>query len=160
MKKFQISVLMICLMSLALSGCARDISSSSYTESDVGEISETLEGTVIKVRSVQVKASDKLSGNTAGLLAGGLAGGLLGYQFGKGTGKVAATGAGALLGSAAGAYAEDALTKQEALEYTVRLNNGHLKTVVQGKDNPISSGQRVLLYIYRGGRSRIVPFDA
>lgn len=149
---------MVTLAGLVSSACTRDISSSSYTESDVGEVSETLEGTVLKVRPVKVKGSDKLSGNTAGIATGALAGGLLGYQFGKGKGNMAATGAGALLGATAGAFAQDALTTQEGLEYTVKLTDGRLKTVVQGKDNPIPAGQRVLLYIYNSGRSRVVAF--
>lgn len=151
-------VLALASSSFVFTGCTRDISSSSYTESDVGEVSETLEGTVLKVRPVKVKGSDKLSGNTAGLATGAIAGGLLGYQFGKGKGNLAATGAGALLGAAAGAYAQDALTTQEGLEYTVKLTDGRLKTVVQGKDNAIAPGQRVLLYVYNSGRSRVVAF--
>lgn len=156
-KRFLVSSL--ALLPLVFStGCTRDISSSSYAESDVGEVSETLEGTVLKARFVQVKNADKLTGNTAGLATGAIAGGIIGHQFGAGKGNLAATGAGALLGAVAGAYAQDALSKQEAIEYTVRLTDGRLKTVVQGKDNPISPGQRVLLYIYNSGRSRVVAF--
>ncbi len=144
--------------SFVAGGCARNISSSAYTESSIGSIAETLEGTVLKVRAVTVKGSDSLGGNTTGMAAGGLAGGALGHQFGKGKGNLATTVAGGLLGATAGVFAEDALKTQEALEYTVKLKDGRLKTLVQGKDNPIAAGQRVLLYVYSTGRSRVVAF--
>ncbi len=143
---------------VGMTGCTRDLSSDSYTDDAAGEVSETHEGNVIKVRTVTVKNADKLTGNTAGLLIGGLTGGIIGNQFGGGSGKLATTAGGALLGAGAGALAQDALSKQKAHEYTVRLIDGRLKTVVQGTDTHIAPGTRVLLYVYHNGRSRIVPF--
>ncbi|USO01087.1 MAG: glycine zipper 2TM domain-containing protein [Alphaproteobacteria bacterium] len=146
------------ISALVVGGCARNISSSMYSESSVGSVAETLEGTILKVRSVTVKGAEKLGENATGMAIGGLTGGVLGHQFGKGRGNIAATVGGGLLGAGLGALAEDALTTQEGLEYVVRLTDGRLKTVVQGKDNPIAAGQRVLLYIYSTGRSRVVAF--
>ncbi len=55
-----------------------------------------------------------------------------------------------ILGGVAGAYAQKELSKQEAFEYTIQLDNGQLKTVVQGLDVNLHNGQRViLLYKFR-----------
>lgn len=155
---FRLMALFLAASTLFVGGCARNISSSMYAEGHVGEVAETLEGTVLKVRQVTVKGSESLGGNTTGMAVGGLAGGVVGHQFGKGKGNLATTVGGALLGATAGAFAEDALKTQNGLEYTVKLKDGRLKTVVQGVDNPIAAGQRVLLYIYSTGRSRVVAF--
>lgn len=147
------------LIPALLSGCARDISSNSYSEATVGEASSTFQGVIVNVRQIKVTGGDKLSDNTAGIGLGALAGGLAGGAFGRGYGQLAAAAGGAVLGGTAGAFAEKALNEQQALEYTVRLNNGEIKTVVQGLDNPIAVGQPVFLSIsYQGkqARSRVV----
>lgn len=141
---------------VVLSGCARNINSDTYKASHVGEASFTYQGVVASARKVQVEEGEYLGENTTGMAIGGVAGGLAGNQFGGGSGNVAATVGGALIGGLAGTLAEKALKSQEAMEYAVRLNNGTMMTVVQGMDNPLSPGQRVLVMTSQDGRSRVV----
>jgi outer membrane lipoprotein SlyB len=145
------------LAALALSGCARNINPNVYSEKHVGEASMTYQGVIASARPVEIAGSEKLEENTAGMGMGALAGGVAGYQIGKGGGNVAATAGGALLGGLAGAFAQKALTEQSAMEYVVQLTNGSMMTVVQGPENQLSPGQRVLVMVSNDGRSRVVP---
>lgn len=136
-------------------GCARDICSSTYSETSIGEVGYTYEGIIESVRFVNVKSNEKISDNATGALLGGVAGGVLGNMIGKGKGRVATTALGAVGGAVGGAYLEDKISSQQAVEYSVRLSNGKLYTVVQGKDVVYNAGQKVHLIINYNGRSRI-----
>jgi outer membrane lipoprotein SlyB len=98
-----------------------------------------------------------------GIGIGAVTGGLLGSALSNGHGgygQLAAMGAGAAIGGIGGAFAEQALGNQQGIKYTVRLNSGVIKTVVQGNDNPMRVGQRVFLEESIGankGRSRVFP---
>lgn len=141
---------------LLTSGCARNISGDTYKASAVGEASSAFQGTIIAARSVTVEEGESLEDNKTGILLGGLGGGVAGHQFGHGKGNLAATVGGAVLGAAAGAFAEKALKSQTAMEYTVKLTNGSLRTLVQTGET-YAVGQRVIVNISQDGRSRIVP---
>lgn len=138
------------------SGCAREISSQVYSEAHVGEASKTFFGRIINVRKVVVQGQEKLDQNATGMAMGAIAGGVAGTQFGGGRGQIATTAGGALLGAVAGAMIQKGLESQDALEYTVELHNGELRSVVQGTDNPLAVGQNVLIMVSRDGRSRVV----
>ena len=141
---------------LLLSACARQISADVYKASHVGETSSTYEGVIVSARPVLVEDKEYLEQNTLGGAAGGVTGGVLGSQLGKGTGKSLATAVGAIGGAVGGAYAEKYLKSQEAIEYVVKLDNGQLKTIVQGPTPPLQIGQRVYVMVSYEGRSRIV----
>lgn len=139
---------------LVLVGCASNIGSSSYTNSQVGEATRTYEGTIVNKRIVQVKGNT--AGQIAGAVGGAVAGGALGSLVGAGGGKTAATVGGAALGGLAGNEAAKELSAQDAYEYTVKLSDGSLRTVVQGMDTDLQVGQKVFLQI-SNNRSRIMP---
>ena len=139
-----------------LNGCARDISPNSYSDSHVGEASRTYKGRIVSVRTVNV-GPEQLGDSYMGTAVGGIGGGILGNQFGKGHGRLATTAGGAILGALGGAFAEKELKNQDAFEYIVELQNGEMRTVVQGMDTKFSPGQSILLMISDRGRSRIVP---
>lgn len=145
---------------LALAGCARQISPNTVEGSAVGEVNEAFFGTVQQVRVVQVQEGDRLQENTTGALVGGVVGAGVGSLIGGGWGRVLASGAGALIGAGAGAVAERELSRQQALEYTVRLDNGRMVTVVQGGvENPLGQGSRVIVQMSTQGRARVVPVN-
>lgn len=149
-----------CTMSLSLlSSCASEISANTYSDSHVGETSSTFAGTIVSMRYVTVGGSDKSEGSGAGIATGAIAGGAIGNTIGQGRGHDTAIVAGALLGAFAGAAAEKKLKQQQGIEYVIKLDSGELKTVVQGPDNPISNGQRVLLMVSHQGRSRVIPYN-
>lgn len=143
---------------IMLSGCARDITSSNYTASSVGEASTSYEGVIKNVRVVVVDENDRLQNNVIGGLIGAAAGGYAGSGIGKGQGQDAAIIAGSLLGATAGALAEKHIKRQQGYEYTVQLKNGGMMTVVQGTDTALSVGQRVIVHVSYNGRSRVVAY--
>lgn len=158
MRKIFLLSSVLCCGVLLLSGCARNISANSYDARALdgrGMVSHPC--TVVKVRTVVVEEGDYLENNQAGMLMGGVAGGLAGNMIGGGRGRVLATGIGALAGAAGGAYAEKALKSQNAYEYVVRMQDGSMRTVVQGMDTYLNPGQEALLIEgTRNSRPRLV----
>ncbi|SCA58856.1 Outer membrane lipoprotein pcp [Chlamydiales bacterium SCGC AB-751-O23] len=142
-----------------LNSCASEISSGTYSDAQVGETSSTYMGTIIATRNVTVSGNDKIEDNGTGIMTGAIAGGLGGSNMGKGHGNTTATVGGALLGAAAGAFAEKKLKEQKGIEYVIKLESGTLKTVVQGPSSPIAVGQKVLLMEGNQGRSRVVAYN-
>jgi outer membrane lipoprotein SlyB len=142
---------------LLLTNCAKNISSNEYSEADVGTVKHTYKGVIISSRPVKVHGADSLGDNQAGLLGGGVAGGLLGSQMGKGRGQVVGLVLGAAAGALGGSFLEKGLKSQEGIEYSVELEDGRILTLVQGTDNSLSIGQRVLVMVGSKGRSRVVP---
>lgn len=159
MKWVHFSAVLALVASLFVSGCATDISSNSYSEDHVGEAARSYQAVVVKVRQVKV-GPDQLGKNKTGAVIGGIGGAVIGNQFGSGVGKGIMTVGGAAAGAVGGAYAEKALRTQTALEITVQLRNGELRTIVQGNDVQFSQGERVYIMIYQRGRSKVVKLNA
>lgn len=148
------AALIVLSTSVALSGCANpNASASVYTYSQAQTEQVVREGTVTAVRPIVIQ-KDKSSG--AGLIAGGALGGVAGSAVGEGTGRTLAIVGGALLGALAGEKVEEAATKTNGLEITIRLDNGETRVVAQAADVPISVGQRVQV-ISGAGPTRVVP---
>jgi len=143
-----------------LSGCTKQLNPNAYSAASAGESVTTYRGIIASVRPVVVESGDNLEDNTLGLVGGGVGGALVGSTIGKGHGNTLAMGAGALLGAVGGAFAEKALKEQEALEYVVDLDNGGIKTVVQGLEPRLQVGQRVYVTVSQKGRSRVTPMPA
>ena len=146
MKRIVMLSSILCCGVLLLSGCARNISANTYDARSMngsGMISHPC--TVVSVRVVAVEEGDYLEDNKTGTLMGGVAGGLAGSMIGGGRGRTLATGVGALAGAVGGALAEKALKSQTGYEYVVRLQDGSLRTVVQGMDTQLQKGQAALL---------------
>jgi outer membrane lipoprotein SlyB len=149
---------LVCLSIVVVSGCATDISSNSYSDDSVGEVASTEAAVVLNVRTVKV-GPDQLGKSHVGIIAGGVGGALLGSQVSSGiAGGVATLGlAGA--GAVGGAMAERSLKTQSGLEITVKLDNGKLRTLVQGSDVSFKNGEHVLLLVYAEGRSKVVKLN-
>ncbi|GHT96388.1 hypothetical protein FACS1894122_14700 [Alphaproteobacteria bacterium] len=156
MKKFLLLSIALCGLTVLISGCARNISSSTYDARKIGETNDTYECVVVKVRKVAIEEGDYLEDNHTGAMMGAVAGGIGGSFIGGGNARYATAAGGAILGGLAGALAEKGLKSQDGLEYIVRLNSGKLKTVVQGMDSPLSVGQPAILIVDHKGRSRVI----
>ncbi len=161
MKKYILTSLMVAVALTAGTGCQRRIGGNQYNAGHVGSVSNTYQGTVLSHRIVEVNEQDKAGDSGKGAAVGALGGGLLGSAFGKGHGTLVGIGAGALLGGIGGALAEDAMGKQEASEYVVRLTNGRIITLVQRDEQPMPIGQKVLVLVPSDSRTferaRIIP---
>lgn len=157
MRRFVTLISLATLSLVSFGGCARQISSNVYSGAAVGETSSTYPGVVIAARQVLVEDKEYLEQNTLGIAGGALGGAYLGSKVGKGEGNTLAMVGGALAGATAGAFAEKALKSQNAMEYVIALENGESKTVVQGPDPMMSTGQKVWLMVSSQGRSRVTP---
>lgn len=139
-----------------LAACARETSPDVYDSSSFGEVASTYPGVVLEMKEVTVANGEGLQNNTTGLLGGGLAGALLGSTIGHGKGSVIGTVAGGAIGATGGAAIEQGLKKQKAMQYIVQLDNGEIKTLVQGFEPALHTGEKVYVMISREGRSRVV----
>lgn len=90
-------------------------------------------------------------GAGAGVLAGAAGGSAIGS--GERSNIVGAVG-GAVVGGVIGAAAEEGATRQKGMEYIVETENGALLTVVQGVDEPLSVGEKVI--VLYGTKSRVI----
>lgn len=117
MKKFL--NLIFVLAAFCSSSCNRAMDSDVYTEANT--VSIVLEGEIVSVRKVTIKANDKLEDNKLGGLAGGIAGGVGGSEIGKGKGSTLGAIGGAVAGAALGAVVQDALSTSSGMEYIVKV---------------------------------------
>lgn len=161
-----------------LSGCARDLSNSTYTSDATLNI--VLSGQLISSRQVKIKESDKMEAG-AGTVMGGLGGALAGSSMSNG--GTAGTLGGAAAGALVGTLAQQALSTSTGMEYIVKVDTSKLGqdyyegsasmrnalaavktsgiiTVVQAKESKkdpvLSIGQHVLVIISEK-RTRIIP---
>lgn len=172
----KISLSLLCL--LLISGCARDLSSSTYTSDSTLNI--ILQGCILSKREVKIKENERLGDNSAGIVAGGLGGGLAAASSGNNAAVVVG---GAVVGSLAGAVIQSALGTSDAMEYIVEVDRSKLQenyyegsrllrnalaairatgivTIIQSKEskdsNVLRENQNVLV-ILSEKRTRIIP---
>lgn len=161
MRRYTIAV----ASAVALTGCVQT-SPDVYSPYSVSQAAYTELGVVAAARPVEVSNP---GGTGVGAAIGAIAGGVAGAQLGPSsyyhrghrhryTSAGSALGAlgGALLGGLIGAAIEQDVTRQTAIEYVVRLDDGQLITIVQGSQ-PIPLGQRVFVQTPNRGRARIIP---
>ncbi len=138
-----------------LAGCASEKGGDVYTREQVRQVQHYKVGTVESVHKVRIEGTKSPVGSTAGTIAGGIAGS--GASSGK-TGQVAAV-LGAVVGGVAGAAAEEAYTRENGFEYSIKLEDGNHISVVQAasKDEDIKAGDKVRV-IESDGVTRVVKF--
>lgn len=140
---------LFCLFAVS---CAEDINDNSYQMTSVGSADRVGQGVIISVRPVQIQGDSQ-----AGTVTGGLVGGVAASTIGRGSGSVLSSLGGALLGAFVGGLTQKELSEQQALQYIVRLTDGNMITVIQGKRNRLAVGQRV--FVLYGRETRLIPDD-
>ena len=137
-----------------LGGCASS-STNTYSESDVGQIISTSEGTVVSSRLVDISGED----SSTGALVGGGAGAITGYAGAGGGSTGALIGVlGALAGAGIGYLVEQGFKSREGIEYIVRLDDGRVVTLVQNRETeevPLADGSPVLVQ-FGGNYTRVI----
>ena len=141
------------VLALVLAGCASSMSGDVYSRDRAQKVQTVEYGEVVEVRQVQIEGTK----SGVGALGGGALGGALGSGVGRGAGKTVAIVGGAIAGAAAGAATEEAVTKQQGLEITVKLDSGQTLALVQGMDPPVRVGDRVKLMRNPDGSARVIP---
>lgn len=115
---------------LLLSGCASNLSGSSYSRSDARAVQTVRMGTVESLRAVQIEGTR----TPIGALAGTAVGGIAGSGIGGGRGSTIATVLGGVAGGMAGAAVEEGITRQQGVEIVVREDDGSTRAYVQAVD--------------------------
>lgn len=127
------------LAATILAGCASSKSGGAYTRDQTRQEMHVRLGVVESVREVTMEGTKTGAGTFAGAAVGGVAG----SNVGGGKGQIVGAILGAVAGGIAGSAIEDGVTKKNALEITVKLDNGQLIAVVQEADDQFHPGERV-----------------
>ena len=138
MKSIQIVIVVI--LALIISACASSNSGSVYKRDDARKVQTVKTGVVESVRTVKLEGTKTPIGTVAGGAIGGIAGGSVG-----GGGRTSAVAAvlGAVVGGLAGAFSEEAVTRKDGVEITVKLDGGGLIAIVQEADEQFKPGEKV-----------------
>ena len=147
-------------LGLLVAACAHQ-TSSTYASSEVGEIIDTSQATVLASRIVAIDGQGEQSGYGPALGAATL--GTAGYYITDGItggpGSAAAAVIAGLVGAGLGWAAENSADSREGIEYILRTEAGRNITVVQnreGEEPPLGPGTPVLLQTGTG-YVRVVP---
>lgn len=146
--------IIIAALAIVLSaGCASSKRGDVYSRDDARRVQQVEYGTVVEVRAVQLEGTQ----SGIGTAAGGIIGGIAGSSVGDGTGSALGAAVGAVVGGLFGTAAEEAGTRAQAMEITVRDENGNIFAIVQeGDPAEFAPNQRVR--ILRGyGETRVTP---
>ena len=120
-------------------GCA----SSAYEtvpRNTSGKLHSVSSGTIVATKNVVIEGQSSRLGQASGAIAGSA----IGQTIGKGSGRTLATAGGAVVGGIVGDMVEKELTKKQAQELTVSLDDGGTVVVVQVRRDPgFVEGDRV-----------------
>jgi outer membrane lipoprotein SlyB len=120
------------LSGAVLAGCAQPtLTGTTYSRGEVRQAQTVQMGYVESVTPVIIE------GRTDGIVGAGTGaaiGGILGRGVGGGRGQDLATVAGVVAGGIAGQRVEEAVSRRQGAEITVRLDSGRLVSVVQEVD--------------------------
>ena len=135
-----------------LAACQTRESANVYSKHQAGREQLVRYATVDSVRKVLIHGSQ----SGVGAVAGGVGGGIAGSGVGQGRGSAAAAVLGGVAGGVIGSTVEEKMTRKDALEIIVKLDNGELRAIVQEADVEFQPGQRVKL-VTSGGITRVTP---
>lgn len=145
-----LKLVLISMISLTIVACASSNSGSVYKRDDARKVQTVKTGVVESVRQVKLEGTK----SPVGTIAGGAVGGIAGSSVGGGRGSAIAAVIGAVAGGLAGSAAEEAVTRKDAIEITVKLDGGPLIAIVQEADEVFQPGDRVRI-IENGDTSRV-----
>jgi outer membrane lipoprotein SlyB len=124
---------------VVLGGCASGVGGKDYGRSQTRSVQEVQLGIVESVRDVNIEGTKTPIGAGAGAVVGGVAG----STVGGGRGSIVGATLGAVLGGLGGAAVEEAVTRQNGVEITVKLDSGRLIAVTQAADEAFQVCDRV-----------------
>jgi outer membrane lipoprotein SlyB len=134
---------------------AQDYSGMKYNGNSAQSMQSVTQGRIEDMRQVAVDGSSQLS-QFSGAGIGGVLGGILGSTIGNNaTTRTAATVALGAIGAVGGNYAAQAINRESAYEYIIKLDDGRVVAVTQSYDsaNNIVIGDKVR--IIQGDRVRV-----
>ena len=135
-----VRLILLGVFTLVITACASSNSGNVYKRDDARKVQTVKTGVVESVRTVRLEGTKTPIGTLAGGAIGGIAGGSVGS--GGRTSTVTAI-IGALVGGLAGAFSEEAITRKDGVEITVKLDGGGLVAIVQEADEQFKPGEKV-----------------
>jgi len=152
MKKIAINCLGIIFL-LSLAACASQ-TGGSYSSSQTRSPQTVTMGTITQLNEAFI--SNDASG--VGTLGGAVVGGVAGSTLGGGRGRILTTLGGAVLGGLLGTGVEKAVNSKDALDITVKLDNGQMLSIVQElgtEERSFAVGDRVRVLRANDGSARV-----
>ncbi len=152
MKSSPTSILGLCLLSVALTGCVSGLQGSTYSRAEARQVQEVAFGTVIGTQPVVIEGNR----SGAGQLPGAIIGGVAGSSLGDGKGQQIFTVLGAVGGAILGQQIEEKATRAQGLELTIEMDSGRTLSIVQEVDSvdQFTEGQRVRV-LTQGALARV-----
>ncbi len=143
--------LWLLLIPAVLTGCASGRGGDDYERAEARRVYEVKMGVVEHLRPVKLEGTE----SGIGAAAGGAIGGIAGSSGGRGKGSAVGAVIGAVVGGIAGAATEEATTRKNGVEVTIKLDSGRVLAVVQeDHDEKFVVGERVRL-LESGGQARV-----
>ncbi len=134
-----------------LGGCLKELTGSNYDRYEARTMQTIQFGEIVEIEMVKLDGTESGVGSLAGAATGGIAASNIGGGRGQGLAMIAGAVAGGVLGN----YAERKSTETNALNFTVRLDNGSFISVVQQSEgNSLLVGDRVKV-MTQGRTSRL-----
>jgi outer membrane lipoprotein SlyB len=147
----QIAVMLLAATTtVLLTGCPAGLGSKDYSREQTRSAQDVQMGVVESVRTVKIEGTKSAVGPAAGAVVGGVAGSTVGSGKGSWVGATV----GAVLGGVGGAAAEEAVTRQDGVEITVKLDSGRITAITQAADEEFRVGDRVR-ELSGGGATRV-----
>jgi outer membrane lipoprotein SlyB len=145
-KKLSLCVVFAGLL-VMLGGCMSTLTGDSYSRDEARRPQTVQFGMVEYVRPVVIEGTKTGVGAGTGAVVGGIGG----STVGGGRGQAVATVLGAVAGGVAGGMAEEAATKKQGVEITVRLDSGQIVAIVQqASATTFNVGDRVRVLTLNG----------
>ncbi len=122
-----------------LTACATSNSGSVYSREQARQTHQVQLGVIAGVRPVTIEGTK----SPIGAIGGAAIGGIAGSSIGGGRGSDIMAVLGGIGGWIMGASIEEAVTQENGVELTVKLDNGTMIAVVQEAEEAFAVGERV-----------------
>lgn len=135
-----------------LQGCSTSGGAGSVPRSSAGKLRSVDTGTVVSTREVVIDGEGTYLGQSSGAIVGSA----VGQTAGQGSGRVIAAAGGAVAGGIIGNVIEKELSKKQAQELTISLDDGGTVVVIQEvRDAGFRDGDRVNVTHTRTGEALV-----
>jgi len=145
-----INFLLMLAMSIVIAGCASSKGGDVYTREEARQVQTVQMGVVEGARPVKIEGTKSMIGTGAGAVVGGIAGSTVGQGKDSRIGAVI----GAVVGGVAGSAIEEGVTREDAMEITIKLDSGRIISVVQGGKEEFKPGDKVRV-LQGNGETRV-----
>lgn len=145
-----INFLLMLAMSAVVAACASGKGGDVYTREEARQVQTVQMGIVEGARPVRIEGTKSMVGTGAGAVVGGIAGSTAGQGRGSTIGAVI----GAVVGGVAGSAMEEGVTREDAMEITIKLDSGRMISVVQGGKEEFKPGDKVRV-LQSNGETRV-----